>query len=90
VTTLSTPVANPVARQWVEQRSSCPCTVAGAGPTLRIVEATPGFLPHRERQQDPVNRAGYKNTKYLTKVVFMPHRNGGYWSDKGYEWYGGT
>ena len=33
---------------------------------------------------------GYKNTKYLTKVVFMPQRNGGYWSDKGYEWYGGT
>jgi DMSO/TMAO reductase YedYZ molybdopterin-dependent catalytic subunit len=26
----------------------------------------------------------------LTKVVFMPERNGGYWSDKGYEWYGGT
>jgi hypothetical protein len=34
--------------------------------------------------------AGYKNTKYLTKVVFPSHRNGGYWSDKGYEWYGGT
>ena len=27
---------------------------------------------------------------HLTKVVFMPRRNGGYWSDKGYEWYGGT
>lgn len=37
-----------------------------------------------------MNGAGYKNTKYLTKVVFMPHRNGGYWSDRGYEWYGGT
>ena len=36
------------------------------------------------------NGTDYKNTKYLTKVVFMPHRNGGYWSDKGYEWYGGT
>jgi DMSO/TMAO reductase YedYZ molybdopterin-dependent catalytic subunit len=35
-------------------------------------------------------KAVYKNTKYLTKVVFMPQRNGGYWSDKGYEWYGGT
>jgi DMSO/TMAO reductase YedYZ molybdopterin-dependent catalytic subunit len=21
--------------------------------------------------------------------VFMPVRNGGYWSDQGYEWYGG-
>jgi len=38
----------------------------------------------------PDEGRGYKNTKYLTKVVFMPQRNGGYWSDKGYEWYGGT
>ncbi len=35
-------------------------------------------------------KLGYKNTKYLTKIVFMPERNGGYWSDIGYEWYGGT
>ena len=41
------------------------------------------------RLHSPV-KLGYKNTKYLTKVVFMPVRNGGYWSDQGYEWYGGT
>lgn len=41
------------------------------------------------RVHSPV-KLGYKNTKYLTRVVFMPERNGGYWSDKGYEWYGGT
>jgi DMSO/TMAO reductase YedYZ molybdopterin-dependent catalytic subunit len=35
-------------------------------------------------------KLGYKNTKYLTKIVFMPERNGGYWSDYGYEWYGGV
>lgn len=35
-------------------------------------------------------KLGYKNTKYLTKIVFLPERNGGYWSDIGYEWYGGT
>jgi DMSO/TMAO reductase YedYZ molybdopterin-dependent catalytic subunit len=35
-------------------------------------------------------KLGYKNTKYLTKIVFLPARNGGYWSDQGYEWYGGT
>jgi DMSO/TMAO reductase YedYZ molybdopterin-dependent catalytic subunit len=34
-------------------------------------------------------KLGYKNTKYLTRIVFMPVRNGGYWSDQGYEWYGG-
>ena len=32
-------------------------------------------------------KLGYKNTKYLTRIVFMPERNGGYWSDQGYEWY---
>lgn len=41
------------------------------------------------RLHSPV-KLGYKNTKYLTKVVFMPVKNGGYWSDQGYEWYGGT
>ena len=35
-------------------------------------------------------KLGYKNTKYLTKIVFLPQRNGGYWSDQGYEWYGGV
>lgn len=35
-------------------------------------------------------RLGYKNTKYLTSVMFMADRNGGYWTDRGYEWYGGT
>lgn len=41
------------------------------------------------RLHSPI-KLGYKNTKYLTKVVFMPKRNGGYWSDQGYEWFGGT
>lgn len=41
------------------------------------------------RVHSPI-KLGYKNTKYLTRVVFMPQRNGGYWSDQGYEWYGGT
>jgi DMSO/TMAO reductase YedYZ molybdopterin-dependent catalytic subunit len=41
------------------------------------------------RLHSPI-KLGYKNTKYLTRVVFMPRRNGGYWSDRGYEWFGGT
>jgi DMSO/TMAO reductase YedYZ molybdopterin-dependent catalytic subunit len=41
------------------------------------------------RVHSPV-KLGYKNTKYLTKVTFMAERNGGYWTDQGYEWYGGT
>jgi DMSO/TMAO reductase YedYZ molybdopterin-dependent catalytic subunit len=41
------------------------------------------------RLHSPV-KLGYKSTKYLTRVVFMRERNGGYWSDQGYEWYAGT
>jgi DMSO/TMAO reductase YedYZ molybdopterin-dependent catalytic subunit len=35
-------------------------------------------------------KLGYKNVKYLTRIVFLDRRNGGYWSDQGYEWYAGT
>jgi DMSO/TMAO reductase YedYZ molybdopterin-dependent catalytic subunit len=41
------------------------------------------------RLHSPV-KLGYKSVKYLTRMVFMPDRNGGYWSDRGYEWYAGT
>lgn len=41
------------------------------------------------RLHSPI-KLGYKSTKFLTRVVFMPRRNGGYWSDQGYEWYAGT
>ena len=41
------------------------------------------------RLHSPV-KLGYKNVKYLTRITFMRERNGGYWSDQGYEWFGGT
>jgi DMSO/TMAO reductase YedYZ molybdopterin-dependent catalytic subunit len=41
------------------------------------------------RVYSPV-KLGYKNTKYLTRINFLPARTGGYWSDRGYEWYGGV
>lgn len=41
------------------------------------------------RVYSPV-KLGYKNTKYLTRVDFLAERNGGFWTDKGYEWYAGT
>jgi DMSO/TMAO reductase YedYZ molybdopterin-dependent catalytic subunit len=41
------------------------------------------------RVYSPV-KLGYKNTKYLTRIMFLPAANGGYWSDQGYEWYGGV
>jgi DMSO/TMAO reductase YedYZ molybdopterin-dependent catalytic subunit len=41
------------------------------------------------RVYSPV-KLGYKNTKYLTRIMFLAARTGGYWSDQGYEWYGGV
>jgi DMSO/TMAO reductase YedYZ molybdopterin-dependent catalytic subunit len=41
------------------------------------------------RLHSPI-KLGYKNTKYLVRITFMPERNGGYWSDRGYEWFAGT
>ncbi|HKK07251.1 MAG TPA: molybdopterin-dependent oxidoreductase [Gemmatimonadota bacterium] len=41
------------------------------------------------RLHSPI-KLGYKSVKYLTAIVFLPHRNGGYWTDRGYEWYAGT
>src|SRR5262249_6365458 len=35
-------------------------------------------------------KLGYKNTKYLTRIMFLPRRTGGYWSDQGYERYAGV
>ena len=35
-------------------------------------------------------KLGYKCTKYLTRINFLAQRNGGYWSDQGYEWFGGV
>lgn len=41
------------------------------------------------RLHSPV-KLGYKSVKYLTRITFLPERNGGYWSDRGYEWFAGT
>lgn len=41
------------------------------------------------RLHSPI-KLGYKNVKYLTRITFLPERNGGYWSDRGYEWHAGT
>ena len=35
-------------------------------------------------------KLGYKQVKYLTEVNFLDHETGGYWENRGYEWFGGT
>lgn len=35
-------------------------------------------------------KLGYKQVKYLTEVNFLDHETGGYWEQRGYEWFAGT
>jgi DMSO/TMAO reductase YedYZ molybdopterin-dependent catalytic subunit len=35
-------------------------------------------------------KLGYKSVKYLEEVRFMPAASGGYWEDRGYEWWAGV
>ncbi|XXF78317.1 molybdopterin-dependent oxidoreductase [Myxococcaceae bacterium GXIMD 01537] len=35
-------------------------------------------------------KLGYKMVKYLTEVNFLPEPTGGYWENKGYEWFAGV
>jgi len=71
---------------WDMQSAMHPLTLVAYGMDGRMLGPAHGAPA---RVHSPV-KLGYKNTKYLTRVVFMPERNGGYWSDQGYEWYGGT
>jgi len=35
-------------------------------------------------------KLGYKMVKYLTEVIYLPQRSGGFWEDQGYEWFAGV
>ena len=35
-------------------------------------------------------KLGYKQVKYLTEVNFLDRETGGYWEDRGYEWFAGV
>jgi DMSO/TMAO reductase YedYZ molybdopterin-dependent catalytic subunit len=71
---------------WDMESAMHPQTIIAYGLDGRMLAPAHGAPA---RLHSPV-KLGYKNTKYLTKVVFLPARNGGYWSDQGYEWFGGT
>jgi DMSO/TMAO reductase YedYZ molybdopterin-dependent catalytic subunit len=71
---------------WDIDSAMHPQTVIAYGLDGKMLEPAHGAPA---RLYSPI-KLGYKNTKYLTKIVFMPTRNGGYWSDQGYEWYGGV
>lgn len=71
---------------WDIESAMHPQTVVAYGLDGKLLEPAHGAPA---RVYSPV-KLGYKNTKYLTKIVFMPQMNGGYWSDQGYEWYGGV
>ena len=65
------------------------CTRRRWSPTRGWPDARTQLHGAPARVHSPV-KLGYKNTKYLTQVVFLPKANGGYWSDEGYEWFGGV
>jgi DMSO/TMAO reductase YedYZ molybdopterin-dependent catalytic subunit len=71
---------------WDMASAMHPQTLVAYGMDERLLSPAHGAPA---RLHSPV-KLGYKNTKYLTRVVFMPTRNGGYWSDQGYEWFAGT
>jgi DMSO/TMAO reductase YedYZ molybdopterin-dependent catalytic subunit len=35
-------------------------------------------------------KLGYKSVKYLDEIRFLPAQTGGFWEDRGYEWYAGV
>ncbi|MBC7896116.1 MAG: molybdopterin-dependent oxidoreductase [Cytophagaceae bacterium] len=71
---------------WDLDSAMHPQTVVAYATDGRYLNAAEGAPA---RVHSPV-KLGYKNTKYLTQVLFLPTRTGGYWSDQGYEWYGGV
>lgn len=71
---------------WDMESAMHPQTIIAYGMDGRMLGPAHGAPA---RLHSPI-KLGYKNTKYLTRVTFLPERNGGYWSDQGYEWYGGV
>jgi DMSO/TMAO reductase YedYZ molybdopterin-dependent catalytic subunit len=71
---------------WDIESALHPQTIVAYGMDRRMLGPGHGAPA---RVHSPI-KLGYKNTKYLTRVMFMPTRAGGYWSDRGYEWYAGV
>lgn len=71
---------------WDIESALHPQTVIAYGLDGRPLEAAHGAPA---RLFSPI-KLGYKSVKYLTRIVFLPSGNGGYWSDRGYEWYAGV
>ena len=71
---------------WDLESALHPQTLIVYGQDGRLLDPAYGAPA---RVYSPV-KLGYKNTKYLTRIMFLPAANGGYWSDQGYEWYGGV
>jgi DMSO/TMAO reductase YedYZ molybdopterin-dependent catalytic subunit len=71
---------------WDLESAFHPQTLIAYGREGRMLDPAWGAPA---RLYSPV-KLGYKSVKYLTRIAFLPERNGGYWSDQGYEWYAGV
>lgn len=70
---------------WDRESALHPQTLIAVGMNGRLLP--PGYgAPARLYSN---LKYGYKSVKYLTDINFMPRRTGGYWEDRGYDWYAG-
>jgi DMSO/TMAO reductase YedYZ molybdopterin-dependent catalytic subunit len=71
---------------WDRESALHPQTILAYG--MNGAPLTPGYgAPLRLYSSV---KLGYKMVKYLTQITFLPIRTGGYWEDRGYEWYAGV
>jgi DMSO/TMAO reductase YedYZ molybdopterin-dependent catalytic subunit len=76
----------PYYSSWDIESAAHPQTILAYGMNGELLEPAHGA---------PVRlysgvKLGYKMVKYLTEVIFLPERTGGYWEDRGYEWFAGV
>jgi len=84
----STPPAArmPYYSSWDRESAEHPQTILAYG--MNGVDLTPDHgAPVRLYS---AVKLGYKMVKYLTDVIYLPDRTGGFWEDQGYEWFAGV
>jgi len=70
---------------WDRESALHPQTLIAFGVNGRLLTAGHG-APARLYSN---LKYGYKSVKYLNRIRFLSRRTGGYWEDRGYDWYAG-
>ncbi len=65
--------------------------LAAAGLACDSARPKEGFLGLRSTaRRFGSMKLGYKMVKYVSELSFLPMRTGGYWENRGYEWWAGV